>query len=88
MSFKENVKIALIDNLQLKTKINLVVDDLKNEITRCINLDEIPYYAIIDFNDLNSEEINMLNMLITCNVGVNCDITDDKIYCKLSDFIM
>jgi hypothetical protein len=88
MSFKEQTKILLTDNLQLKTRILIVVNDLKTEITRCVNAPEIVNYASISIPDDFSEiEMNELVLLLKCNIDVPIEISEGKLYCKLINFL-
>jgi hypothetical protein len=88
MSFKEQTKILLTDNLQLKTRVLAVVNDLETEITRCVNAPDIVNYASIPIpEDFSEVEMNELIMLLKCNIGVPVEISEGKLYCKLINFL-
>lgn len=88
MSFKEDIKIQLSINLQSKQQQKAVVDALQVEIQRCIALDNIPVFCSVDYDEgWNDEKVNMLKMLIKCNIGVDCDVGNGRIWCQLINFL-
>ncbi len=89
MSFKDTIKATLSLNLQDKPE-KVVVDLLKTKITESINMSIIPIYAIVEFDQTYKEEqVNTLLMLIKTNINVDVNIVDtNKIYCKLSNFLI
>jgi len=89
MSFKDTIKATLSLNLQDKPE-KAIVDLLKTKITESINMSIIPTYAIVEFDETYTEEqVNTLLMLVKTNINVDVDIVDtNKIYCKLSNFLI
>jgi hypothetical protein len=89
MSFKDTIKATLSLNLEDKPE-KAVVDLLKTKITESINMSVIPIYVVQEFDETYTEEqVNTLLMLVKTNINVDVNIVDtNKIYCKLSNFLI
>ena len=89
MSFKDTIKATLSLNLQDKPE-KAIVDLLKTKITESINMSVIPIYVVQEFDETYTEEqVNTLLMLVKTNINVDVNIVDtNKIYCKLSNFLI
>jgi len=88
MSFKDNIKAQLSINLQSKQQQKAVIEALQVEIERCIALSEIPQFCSVNYDEnWNDNQVNELKMLIKCNIGVECDVGNGKIWCQLIYFL-